>query len=132
MLVIRNPQGEILMQKRPATGVWGGLWSFPECPQEQSPRHWCRNKLGIEGDEIRRLPSFRHTLSHFHMEIEPFEIGLDREPAGVMDGNGQVWYKLDAPDPRGLAAPVARILASVQNREKESTGESASAMRKTG
>jgi A/G-specific adenine glycosylase len=132
MLVIRNPQGEVLMRKRPATGVWGGLWSFPECPAGQAPLDWCREKLGIEGEGIRHLPPFRHTLSHFHMEIEPIEIGLDREPARVMDGDEQVWYKLDVPDPRGLAAPVARILASLQQREEENSGESASAMREAG
>jgi A/G-specific adenine glycosylase len=132
MLVIRNPGGEILLQKRPATGIWGGLWSFPECPAEQVPLDWCRNKLGIEGGEIGCLPSFRHTLSHFHMEIEPIEIGLDREPARVMDGDGQVWYKLEAPDPRGLAAPVARILAQIRKKDEESAGESVSAMHKAG
>jgi A/G-specific adenine glycosylase len=132
MLVIRNPGGEILLQKRPATGVWGGLWSFPECPAGQAPLDWCQQKLGMGGEEMGHLAPFRHTLSHFHMEIEPIEIGLEREPARVMDGDSQVWYKLDAPDSRGLAAPVARILGEVRNREEEGNGESASAMRKAG
>jgi A/G-specific adenine glycosylase len=131
MLVLRNPRGEVLMQKRPPTGVWGGLWSFPECPQEQRPQDWCREKLGVEGDEIRDLPPFRHTLSHFHMQIEGIEIGLHREPARVMDDPGLVWYKLDAPDPRGLAAPVARMLAQLRTTEEDS-GDSASAMREAG
>jgi A/G-specific adenine glycosylase len=132
MLVLRNPRGEVLMQKRPPTGVWGGLWSFPECPREQSPRDWCREKLGTEGDEVTGPAPFRHTLSHFHMEIESIVIRLDREPSRVMDGDDQVWYKLDVPDSRGLAAPVARILAQLRNRDEESSGESASAMREAG
>ena len=30
MLVIKNEQGKLLLHKRPATGIWGGLWSLPE------------------------------------------------------------------------------------------------------
>src|SRR5690554_4896984 len=30
LLMLRNPAGDILLQQRPVTGIWGGLWSFPE------------------------------------------------------------------------------------------------------
>ncbi len=132
LLLIRAPRGEILLQKRSPAGVWGGLWSLPECPSEQPPLEWCRDKLGVGRGRVAAHPVFRHTLSHFHMEIEPVEIELDGEPGRIMDGADQVWYNPDNPDPRGIAAPVARILAQVRNREEESNDESLSAVRKTG
>ena len=31
MLMIQNPDGRFWLEKRPPTGIWGGLWSFPQC-----------------------------------------------------------------------------------------------------
>jgi A/G-specific adenine glycosylase len=31
MLLLRTMDGEVLLERRPPAGIWGGLWSFPEC-----------------------------------------------------------------------------------------------------
>ncbi len=119
LLIIRNREGELLLEKRPSEGVWGGLWSLPECPPGQDPLALCGEQLNVAGAEIHPWPMFRHTFSHFHLDIEPVEIQLRREQLRVMEGERRVWYKISDPDARGLAAPVARIISQLQQRREE-------------
>ena len=46
MLLLRDRQGRLLLEQRPPTGVWGGLWSFPELPFGEDIRHWCMARAG--------------------------------------------------------------------------------------
>jgi len=121
LLVLRNPAGEVLLERRPPSGIWGGLWSLPECPVDQPPEHWCRESLACEPVSVTHLARRRHTFSHFHFDITPLEIRVNNPNDRVMDADSLVWYKLADPDVRGLAAPVARILDELR---QSSTGES--------
>ncbi len=110
MLILSDPQGRVLLQRRPPSGIWGGLWSLPECPSETSPDRWCRERLGVEIGPPHPLPVRRHTFSHFRLDIEPIRARIKNPRRCVMDGEEWVWYNLTQPDNRGLAAPIARIL----------------------
>ena len=120
LLILRNPDGEVLLERRPPSGIWGGLWSLPECPADQPPVRWCRETLACDPLSVTPLASRRHTFSHFHFDITPLEIRVNNPNNQVMDADSQVWYKLADPDVRGLAAPVARILDELR---QSSTGE---------
>ena len=119
-MAVRNQEGAVLLERRPPAGIWGGLWSLPECPAEQDPAAWCREQFAVEADAIRRLARRRHSFSHFHLDITPVEIRLNNPSNSVMDDGARVWYKLANPDMRGLAAPVSRILDELQ---PNATGE---------
>lgn len=110
MLMLRNPSGEVLLRKRPAQGVWGGLWSFPEVAVEDDPMQWCESKFLSVTGEKRQLNIRRHTFSHFHLDITPLEILLEEPGCRVLEADQWVWYNPLQPDERGLAAPVTRLL----------------------
>jgi A/G-specific adenine glycosylase len=110
MMILRDRQGRILLQKRPPSGIWGGLWSLPECPAEADPGQWCREQVGCEIGPQQALPQRRHSFSHFHLDIQPIHACIKNPTRRVMDGDEWVWYNLWQPDNRGLAAPIARIL----------------------
>lgn len=123
MLMLRQgDRGEhVLLQQRPPSGIWGGLWSFPQ-PEVNSDDHpalqeWCRDKLGYELADIQSWPELRHTFSHFHLDITPVEARLKDHTNTVMESNGAVWYNTAQPDTRGLAAPVKRLLEALHNGE---------------
>ncbi|MGD8378295.1 MAG: A/G-specific adenine glycosylase [Gammaproteobacteria bacterium] len=110
MLLIRDAD-RVLLEKRPPTGVWGGLWSLPEAPVDGDPRDWARERLGIEAETHDRWPCLRHTFSHFHLDIEPVVLRPLSMPEGVMDGASRLWYNPVNPDQAlGLAAPVVSLL----------------------
>jgi len=108
-LMLRNPAGEFLLEQRPAQGIWGGLWGFPELSPEQDPAHHARDRYAPVADtEI--WDSYRHSFSHYHLEITPVLLQLTREPQTVSEAGGALWFRLDQPESLGLAAPVKKLL----------------------
>lgn len=112
-LIARTPGGEFWLQRRPANGIWGGLWCFPELETEACAIEWSLDRFGLEPQQIDALPAFRHTFSHYHLDISPVQIQLDKSPEAVMEASDQLWYNTQQPAEIGLAAPVAKLLAQL-------------------
>lgn len=110
LVILADGKGRILLQRRPPSGIWGGLWSLPECPPKTGVARWCRDKIGFEIGSQRPLPARRHSFSHFHLHIQPIRAQVKNPGRRLMDSEEWVWYNLNQPDNRGLAAPVSRIL----------------------
>jgi A/G-specific adenine glycosylase len=109
MLLLRNAHGELLLQRRPPSGIWGGLLSFPEVPAHSDAVAWGSAQFGITIQEMARWNSLRHTFSHFHLDITPVLARVESHTNCVMDGTEWLWYKQGSPQ-GGLPAPVARLL----------------------
>jgi A/G-specific adenine glycosylase len=110
MLIISTGQGEILLEKRPPTGIWAGLWIFPQAEPGTDPIAFCRERLGLDTTLVERWQGYRHTFSHYHLDIEPVRLQIDRPPATVMEAGRLLWYNPDQPAAVGLAAPVQKLL----------------------
>ena len=117
MLIVRDTGGAVLLERRPPSGIWGGLWGLPEVAAGDDPVAWCLFELQQEVDVPRRLPVRRHTFSHFHLDIEPVEILLNTPGCAVMEADNRLWYNVARPESIGLAAPVTRILAELINEK---------------
>lgn len=110
MLLLENPDGEILLQQRPARGLWGGLYSLPELEDlDRLPQ--LLQQLALQEQQRHSLPVLTHTFSHFRLHIRPWRILV--KPAGVSEVTpaAQVWYNRQRPQSIGLAAPVKKLLA---------------------
>jgi A/G-specific adenine glycosylase len=112
-LIARAPTGELWLQQRPASGIWGGLWCFPEVDSIDAATAHAEATWGEAPASVDALAPFRHTFSHYHLDITPVIVDLPRTPAGVMEGDGQLWYNVRQPAQVGLAAPVARLLQAL-------------------
>ena len=112
MLVLQNKVGEILLQQRPPSGIWGGLWSLPEYSEDsiEDIQQWCEKELGLLISNIQSQPQFRHTFSHFHLDITPISCQLKNPVNHVMEASNRVWYNTQQPESLGLPAPVLKIL----------------------
>jgi A/G-specific adenine glycosylase len=117
MLLVRDPAGAILLERRPPTGIWGGLWGLPEIDADGDPVAWCRDVLQCAVADPRPLAPRRHTFTHFHLEIEPFEILLNAPGCAIMEADRRLWYNALNPQSVGLAAPVARLLAELAHND---------------
>ncbi|GAB1269603.1 A/G-specific adenine glycosylase [Aurantivibrio infirmus] len=109
MLMLQDPDGHYLLQKRPAAGIWGGLWGFPEITQDENPLDYCLDHFG-EAKLIESWATYRHTFSHYHLDIQPIWIRLEKRHHQVMASNERIWYNVTQPAAVGLAAPVKRLL----------------------
>ncbi|RTZ71274.1 MAG: A/G-specific adenine glycosylase [Gammaproteobacteria bacterium] len=112
MLLIRDPEGAILLEKRPPAGIWGGLWSFPELTPGENEHVW-RKRLGAAIGSTRELPSRKHAFSHFQLIIHPWLFLLEKPGSTVLDGDRLVWYKPGHNTIGGLAAPVQSLLQEI-------------------
>ena len=108
-LVVRRASGHILLQARPPTGIWGGLWSLPELDVDTAAEHWCTT----HGMSVRRTTSWavvRHSFSHYHLDIHPLLVDVQASSSAVMDADRWLWYKDGDLSEVGLPAPVRRLL----------------------
>jgi len=124
MLLVRNPAGEIFLERRPLVGIWGGLWSLPERDPGQNVAEWCRQRLGVVPHRVEKLPVRRHTFSHFHLDILPVRVELRSEPAAICDSTPATWCDPRRADTLGMAAPIAGILREVADVLQKPSGGS--------
>lgn len=113
MLIIRNPEGELLLEKRPPSGIWGGLWIFPQLDIDADPEQYCQDVLGQAAGNIDRWKRMRHTFSHYHLDIDPVVIEIAQPPSQVMEADRQLWYNMRQPQAVGLAAPIKKLIGKL-------------------
>ncbi|WP_420270156.1 A/G-specific adenine glycosylase [Citrobacter portucalensis] len=103
---------EVLLAQRPPSGLWGGLYCFPQFDDEDGLRNWLAQRQ-INADNLTQLNAFRHTFSHFHLDIVPMWLPVSSLTSCMDEGNA-LWYNLAQPPSVGLAAPVERLLQQLR------------------
>ena len=109
MLVV-VARGEVLLEKRPSTGIWGGLWSLPEASAEADVAGEAHSRFGIRGAAIDALPPFEHAFTHLTLEVAPWKIVPRRAPQLPP---GTTWLPLADVNGAALPSPVKSLLASL-------------------
>jgi A/G-specific adenine glycosylase len=90
-------RGEVLLERRPSTGIWGGLWVFPERTPE------CKIR------KQKRLPALEHGFTHFKLKVQPvFCEVLSRKEAP-----GRIWLPLKDAVAAAVPAPVKTLLSGL-------------------
>lgn len=116
-LILKNDQNEILLEKRPPSGIWGGLWSLPECDHEDDPAKVIEQRFACKIVGQQTLETVRHTFSHFHLEITPQLIPVKDHAAMIMESDETLWYNNTQVKHIGLAAPVANLLKKLEGKK---------------
>ncbi|HET7401397.1 MAG TPA: A/G-specific adenine glycosylase [Usitatibacter sp.] len=112
MLVVVS-QAEVLLEKRPASGIWGGLWSLPECGADDEPRAALARDWGLEAAAASAMPPFEHAFTHFTLEVAPWRLQLART-ANTAFERPATWLALADIEGAALPSPIRRLLASVR------------------
>lgn len=101
----------VLLERRPPTGIWGGLLSLPEVPEhEMELSAWVHGHLGLDTRPGIQLPPLTHTFTHFILDMQPWRLELTAQPARACDGNGMQWLPLSDTASAALPTPVRTIL----------------------
>jgi A/G-specific adenine glycosylase len=108
-LLLSNNLNRILLEKRPPTGIWGGLWSLPEFDSIESAQNWCLTKNMTIADS-QTLATRRHTFSHYHLDYTPVLMKTDNPTNFVMEAGQTVWYNAEQINTLGLPAPIKLLL----------------------
>jgi A/G-specific adenine glycosylase len=109
-------QGSVLLHKRPASGIWGGLWGFVEAQEDKLAQAIDELMMHSDASAYQQveLSSFRHTFSHFHLEISPILLHLQQAPQLQVKEDVSLWFDIRQASKVGLAAPTVRILKTLK------------------
>lgn len=113
-LVIRNPSGQIYLEQRPKSGIWGGLLSFPEFATLEALEAFSMTHFGVRA-AINPLPQRRHTFSHFHLDIFPLLSDIEGDAKAPL-GPGGCFHDLNRAE--RLPAPVRKLLGELPFQPK--------------
>lgn len=110
-LVAVNARGATLLEQRPLTGLWGGLWVCPQFESESALQIWAQQHLRMSS-MMTALPTIEHAFTHFDLRLQPRQV-LAEEALMVADSTtdkgGYCWYDPSQPARIGLAKPVLQI-----------------------
>jgi A/G-specific adenine glycosylase len=117
VLIAVRAGGELLLERRPPQGIWGGLLGLPEFPTREHALQWSRERLtGAQPPESAE--PLRHAFSHFELEMKPLIVHCADWAAGLRDDDRYLWYDPDDPPRLGLPKPVATLIGTVAGRRK--------------
>jgi A/G-specific adenine glycosylase len=89
-------RGEVLLERRPSTGIWGGLWVFPET-------------LEYKVRKRKRLPALDHGFTHFKLRVRPFLCAVSSR----VEAPGRIWLPLEDAIAAAVPAPVKTLLSGL-------------------
>lgn len=107
-----NGSHAILVERQPASGLWGGLWSPPQFESERQALAWCLREIG-DTAQSQSLPPIDHAFTHFDLRLNPLCVRC-LKGAKVSDGDDRLWYPLDAPPRIGLPQPIRALFARLR------------------
>jgi A/G-specific adenine glycosylase len=113
-MVLVSHERQIYLERRPESGIWGGLWSLPEV-NGTSVEDWCRERLGRTPQRVDEWRVLRHSFSHYDLDIRPIAVRIGAPLSKVADSDDATWHRLDDELPGGVAAPVSKLIEQLKN-----------------
>jgi A/G-specific adenine glycosylase len=106
----------VLVERRPAAGLWGGLWSPPQFESEFAALDWCRREIGEPQKSSQSLSPIHHAFTHFDLRLNPLRVRC-RPADAVNDDADRLWYRLGDPPKVGLPQPILKLFERLRAGE---------------
>jgi len=112
----------VLLERRPAPGIWGGLWSPPQFATTSEALAWCVREVGPTCGPPEALGVIEHAFTHFDLTLTPLRVvcaprGGVRDADAVREAEARLWYPLDAPPRVGLPQPILELLERLMSMD---------------
>jgi A/G-specific adenine glycosylase len=114
MLVAMRDDGSVLLERRPESGIWGGLWCLPEFETASAANVYAGHSLHAAESQPQPLSIVEHAFTHFDLVITPL-LTRCAGRAGVVDSIPTLWYNTREPARIGLPAPIKTLLESLSS-----------------
>ncbi len=109
-MLILHKEGAVLLEKRPSPGIWGGLWSLPECSSDIAPEAAAIH-LGYKSLQVERCAVVKHQFTHYRLRIHPWLVMI--EDRSLAEEPGRAWHTLSDIGKLALPSPVLRLLKAI-------------------
>lgn len=112
LLLLRGD--EVLLEKRPPSGIWGGLWSLPEAAATEDLRAIASERYGLRAELLEALPLLTHTFTHFRLQITPQPLTVSGH-VSLAKQDATAFFGRSAAIAAALPSPIRKILQSLGN-----------------
>jgi len=106
-MLLLSDGARVLLERRPPSGIWGGLLALPEVEaasaESLAQRHGCRLL------HTQALAPLQHTFTHFRLNIQPLLCKVEVSHRLAAEP-GWEWLPLDEIEGAALPTPVKRLL----------------------
>lgn len=113
MLILRHGN-DILLQKRPTKGIWGGLWSLPEIDMQTIATEAAFTTFGLSVETQEPMPVLQHAFTHFKLDILPQPLDV-LSKITVTPTPNTIWLPIEEAIGAAIPTPVRKILLSLHN-----------------
>jgi A/G-specific adenine glycosylase len=107
-VLLLERHGEVLLERRPARGVWAGLWSLPELEDGADPVAHCGRRFAARVAALPPLPAIEHGFTHFRLTLHPQPCAVRAWPR--RQEPGLLWLPLADVGGAALPAPIKKLL----------------------
>jgi A/G-specific adenine glycosylase len=112
MLLLRDADGRVLLQRRPPSGIWASLWSLPEAADHEAARAWFEKHVDGDYDDGGALDEIHHGFTHYRLLMHPLS-WRDVALRPRIDDNGALrWVPRGEFDALGIPAPIRTLITS--------------------
>jgi A/G-specific adenine glycosylase len=108
MLILMSGR-EVLLERRPPSGIWGGLWSFPEIALSDDAISIANIRMSVKGLAGPDLPPLEHGFTHFHLTLHPRIVEVSAKPKRAAEP-GQMWMSIEDALGAAIPKPVKTLL----------------------
>ena len=119
LLWAQRPDGSVWLERRPGTGIWGGLYCLPVFDNHEALAAFVPDSLH---SRMESLAPFVHVLTHKDLHLCAVIVGFSQSqpmPSMTSDAPGVseaeshgAWFAPDAWPALGLPAPIRKLLAN--------------------
>jgi A/G-specific adenine glycosylase len=113
VFLILTKQKKILLEKRPAPGIWGGLWCPPEMTTNKDATTYCSQHYNLTIIPLNDMPPLNHSFTHFKLRIHPKLLGVISQINSKQ--NKAMWLTLDEALATAIPTPVRKLLKQIES-----------------
>lgn len=120
VFLCHQQEARVLLERRPPSGIWGGLWSLPECDVNADPHGFLEAQYGLTMKKIKQQSSVMHSFTHYHLYMEPYSTQVDCADSRIADDTIR-WCNLSEVQDMGLPKPIAGLVTRFLQQESGAT-----------
>jgi len=112
-LILRDERGATLLERRPPTGLWGGLWTFPKFDTSDAALEWAALQFELDVASSVMLGEYKHAFTHFDLTLHPIVVQTRGSRLRLAEADAYMWYDAREPQRVGLAKPTLDLLRAL-------------------
>jgi len=110
VLWLENARGEILLQRRPPSGIWAALWTLPQADDAAALQQWFEQQSHADFAAVESLPAIDHAFSHYKLRLQPLRLRGIALRERVGDNDDLRWVGRGEFAALGIPAPIRKLL----------------------